>query len=407
MALDKNVPLVTNTIAEDLIAINANWEAIVSDIAYDVTTWDAVIDIAPSKNAVRDKIATMDAAIAANTAKNTNVPTALSVGTVNTNTVSITSDGSADDVTLPAATASTAGMLTTAKWAEIVANTNKVTNATHTGDVTGATALAIAAAAVGQAQLKSTTGTVTHTGTEDATNKTLPGGEYGFYPQIKANAINVNTDISFAIGIGSAATPTTSYVTNICIKLGAGESANTITVLQRYIQASGEVHWMFFLIRKSDGLITSIWEAPDHPCYGNRGVIHPFGNVDLNKYDIIVVNPAMGDVERILARTIPSVDGGYLTREKSLFGIEEDYLRPLRGFSDVFTEIFELEEGKEADWPDIPVTVALPKIHNGHIVHDWRFMPQFDQDSKPVKVKPIKRVISKPNYITPLRIKEK
>uniref|UniRef100_A0A6H1ZNB1 Uncharacterized protein n=1 Tax=viral metagenome TaxID=1070528 RepID=A0A6H1ZNB1_9ZZZZ len=56
MALDKNVPLVTNTIAEDLIAINANWEAIVSDTAYDATTWDGVTDVAPSKNAIRDKL---------------------------------------------------------------------------------------------------------------------------------------------------------------------------------------------------------------------------------------------------------------------------------------------------------------------------------------------------------------
>lgn len=67
-------------------------------------------------------------AIEANTAKNTNVPTALSVGTVGVDTVAITSDGGADDVTLPAATSTTAGMLTTAKWAEIVANNAKNTN---------------------------------------------------------------------------------------------------------------------------------------------------------------------------------------------------------------------------------------------------------------------------------------
>ena len=67
MALDKNVPLVTNTIAEDLIAINANWEAIVSDTAYNATTWDAVTDVAPSKNAVRDKIEAMLAGLNAPT----------------------------------------------------------------------------------------------------------------------------------------------------------------------------------------------------------------------------------------------------------------------------------------------------------------------------------------------------
>ena len=44
----------------------------VSDIAYDATSWDAVTGIAPSKNAVRDKIVAMDSAIALNTAKVTN-----------------------------------------------------------------------------------------------------------------------------------------------------------------------------------------------------------------------------------------------------------------------------------------------------------------------------------------------
>ena len=72
-------------------------------------------------------------AIDLNTAKNTNVPTALSVGTVGINTVAITSDGGADDVTLPAATVATAGLLTTAKWAEIVASTTHLglTNDPH------------------------------------------------------------------------------------------------------------------------------------------------------------------------------------------------------------------------------------------------------------------------------------
>jgi len=98
-----------------------------------------------------------EAKIDLNTAKETNVSTALSVGTVGINTVAITSDGGADDVTLPAATVDTAGMLTTAKWAEIVANTAKETNATHTGEVTGATALTIAADAVTYAKMQNIT----------------------------------------------------------------------------------------------------------------------------------------------------------------------------------------------------------------------------------------------------------
>lgn len=92
-------------------------------------------------------------------------PTTLSIGTVTSTTVAITSDGSADDVILPEATTTDAGLLSAAKWNEIVANNAKVTNATHTGDATGATALTVVAingtnmAALGTGILKNTTGT--------------------------------------------------------------------------------------------------------------------------------------------------------------------------------------------------------------------------------------------------------
>ena len=66
--------------------------------------------------------------IVANNAKVTNVSTTLSVGTVGVNTVAITSDGGADDVTIPAATVSAAGLFTTAKWGEVVANNAKASN---------------------------------------------------------------------------------------------------------------------------------------------------------------------------------------------------------------------------------------------------------------------------------------
>lgn len=74
--------------------------------------------------------------------------TTLTAGTVTATTYGITSDGSADDIILPEATTSLAGLLGSAKWNEIVANTAKVTNATHTGDVTGSVALTITADAV-------------------------------------------------------------------------------------------------------------------------------------------------------------------------------------------------------------------------------------------------------------------
>ncbi len=74
--------------------------------------------------------------------------TSLSTGTRTATTYGITSDGSADDVILLEATTSLAGLLGAAKWDEIVANTAKVTNATHTGQVTGDTALLLAIAAI-------------------------------------------------------------------------------------------------------------------------------------------------------------------------------------------------------------------------------------------------------------------
>jgi len=66
--------------------------------------------------------------IVANSLKDTNVSTALSTGTVDATTYSITSDGGADDLTLVEATTAAAGILGSDKWDEIVANSLKDTN---------------------------------------------------------------------------------------------------------------------------------------------------------------------------------------------------------------------------------------------------------------------------------------
>lgn len=59
--------------------------------------------------------------------------------------------GGADAI--PIATASTSGLMSAAQAAAVIANTDKVTNATHTGEVTGATALTIANNAVTTAKI--------------------------------------------------------------------------------------------------------------------------------------------------------------------------------------------------------------------------------------------------------------
>lgn len=73
-----------------------------------------------------------------------NVTTDLSEGTATETTVDVnSSDGT--NATLVSASTSRAGLLTKAKFDEIVANTAKTSNATHTGDVTGSTVLTIGA----------------------------------------------------------------------------------------------------------------------------------------------------------------------------------------------------------------------------------------------------------------------
>ncbi|MBT7330022.1 MAG: hypothetical protein HN804_03195, partial [Oceanospirillaceae bacterium] len=74
----------------------------------------------------------------ANVAKNTNVSTALSTGTVDATSYGITSDGGSDDIVLAQATTSAAGLLSAAKWDEIVANTAKDTANTANVEAAGA-----------------------------------------------------------------------------------------------------------------------------------------------------------------------------------------------------------------------------------------------------------------------------
>jgi hypothetical protein len=75
-------------------------------------------------------------ALALNTAKATNVSTTLVAGTINATTYGITSDGGADDIVLPEATASAAGLLGASKWTEIGTATSGVsTNLASIGTI--------------------------------------------------------------------------------------------------------------------------------------------------------------------------------------------------------------------------------------------------------------------------------
>lgn len=165
----------------------------------------------------------------------------------------------------------------------------------------------IDASAIGQGELKSTTGEVSTASTSLA-QLTLPGGEYGFYPQIKM--INTSVDDWQAhIREGSIA-GWTSYVTGISMQGGSG-GAETIYAQQRYIQASppykiGNIlwgHFIFVLRNIATEEIVSSYQAEDPPWAYN-------GNPNYKK----------DDVKRIQKAPHPFVD--YWTKDPTIDGLE-------------------------------------------------------------------------------------
>lgn len=150
---------------------------------------------------------------------------------------------------------------------------------------------------------------------------TLPGGSYGFYPQIRQDTANAGQ--TFDAGIirsqtGSAIGAT--YVTRITLQ--GGDVSNLLYAQQRYVTASGKDLWIFLLIDRITKDIFCAYSASDHPAYGNGGnfekVPHPFGNYDETKYEIILL-----DKETCLALKIESETTG-----KSVLTLLNEEYRP-------------------------------------------------------------------------------
>ncbi len=151
---------------------------------------------------------------------------------------------------------------------------------TLTGDVTGSGtgsfAATIANAAVNQAKLKTTTGDVS-TGSTAGVEVTLPGGEYGFYPNIFLSVAVADCwwGRNSTLSESRVALGTTSPLASAFIAVA---SVPTIVNLrQRYIQASppynlgdGEVSLFIFALVDSLGKVVATYVAPDPP-WANNG----------------------------------------------------------------------------------------------------------------------------------------
>lgn len=138
--------------------------------------------------------------------------------------------------------------------------------------------------------LKTTTGEVSTASANSSL--TLPGGEYGFFPQLKGSAGSVETQVALRGASGTTNPVTTSYVTYL--SLGSIAGGATIYAQQRYVTSSGEDFWLMLLVDKVTKEIVSAYASPDHPAYGNGGdfdkVPHPFGDFDKEKYEVVLAD---------------------------------------------------------------------------------------------------------------------
>jgi len=235
-------------------------------------------------------------------------------------------------------------------------------------------------ASITQSKLKTSQGSVSIAG-GSASNLTLPGGEYGFYPQTKgcASLPTYSVQVSAQIVSLSAATTYTTYIYLTATQLaGSGGSAYA---QQRYVTSSGEVFWVFILRDKITKDIISMYQAPDHPCFGNGGkpsvVQHPFGSYDPETQEIIVINPSENEVTEMKGKCEKGED------------------EPDKDLLEIITEEYEIDENSAPKWPTKEVTVGLPKDH------DWK------RDPDDTKVTPIKKVIPRPDGILCKSLKKK
>ena len=255
------------------------------------------------------------------------------------------------------------GAITSAHISTGAVDANRLASGAALGNIgsSGITGSYIGGGQIAQVHLKTTYGEVSGlTG-----NYTLPGGQYGFYPQLKAFGDGYSVTAHISDGATS-----TSYVTNIYLSGEGYPSA-----LQRYITSSGEIYWIFVLREKDSGKVLSMWMGPDHPCFGNGAdperVPHPFPDYNPDKHEILLFNPSPDEVDDLREYM---EDNGH----DSLI--------------DAFRQLYDLSDLREAAWPTKPVTVGLPKK---------------TRDGKRLGPVPTKKVIPRCPHVRPVRPRRK
>ena len=204
--------------------------------------------------------------------------------------------------------------------------------------------------------------------------------EYSFLYQLKnadANNTYVGWNKTGTVATYAGVNSGTTYGLDVWISTHSTLATGTIGWY--YVTASGETHWVFILKDKATGKYLSMWQAPDHPCFGSGGKPllkpHPFGSYDPAKHEIIVVNPVMEEVRDIML-------GMPVESEEEA---DKDFL-------EVVNQYYQIDETVSPAWPKMLVTTGLPKTKDGYPV-DWRFIPQRDSSGNHVIIEPVKKVI--------------
>jgi hypothetical protein len=164
---------------------------------------------------------------------------------------------------------------------------------------------------VSQTKLKTAVGEVS---TTVMAILTLPGGQYGFYPQIKHSNGSETSGYASIKWQNVGSWPTT-YMSVIHFDLSSG----TAYAQQRYVTSSGRDHWIFLLMDKTTKQVIASYQAPDHPCHGQGGdendIPHPFGSYNPAKHEVILVDNNI----------LPELRSKVTSKRSLLTVINEDY----------------------------------------------------------------------------------
>lgn len=153
-----------------------------------------------------------------------------------------------------------------------------------TGLTLSAASLSVSSLSVSQGDLNTSTGAVS-TNSITAVNLTLPGGTYGFWPQLKTSSASRRIQADLSSNSTSPYLASTTYVSNIALATPAG-SDGTVYAQQRYVASSppfdmgdGEVGGFIFAMINSAGAVVSSYAA-DVPPWAYNGPTDIQGKYD-------------------------------------------------------------------------------------------------------------------------------